>query len=200
MVTSTYPIYPLLSDMTGRKTDSVTRVDIRIPNELYEQISDLAVSHFHAKIHHRSNKPEVTPTILELLKIGIAHLNSTLPVTEDVTAETVTDKLQQQIEQLDSRLLTVEDKLSGVNVTAPMGKSELTSPRTESEQSTEFYSTTTTEDEKVLSDMELSDVLGVSNILIRDYRVYGKKPRGSFLAKALTEHWEIKGEGWVRKN
>lgn len=34
----------------------------------------------------------------------------------------------------------------------------------------------------------------------RDYRVYGKKPRGSYLAKALTEHWKIKGEGWVRKN
>ena len=54
-------------------------------------------------------------------------------------------------------------------------------------------------EEKVLSDMELSDVLGVSNILIRDYRVYGKKPRGAFLAKALTEEWEIRGEGWVRK-
>jgi ParB family transcriptional regulator, chromosome partitioning protein len=34
----------------------------------------------------------------------------------------------------------------------------------------------------------------------RDYRVYGKKPKGQFLAKALTEEWEIKGEGWVRKN
>ena len=186
--------------MSGRKTDSVTRVDIRIPKELYEQISAIAVSHFHAKIHHRSNKPEVTPTILELIKIGIAHLESTLPVTQDVTNETVTNKLQQQIAQLDSRLLTVENRLSGVNVTATMGKLELTSPRTESEQSTEFYSTTTTEDEKVLSDMELSNVLNVSNILIRDYRVKGKKPRGSFLAKALTEEWEIKGEGWVRKS
>lgn len=185
--------------MTGRKTENVTRVDIRIPNELYEQISDLAVSHFHAKIHHRSQKPEVTPTILELIKIGIAHLNSTLPVTEDVTAEKVTDKLQQQIAQLDSRLKTVEDKLSGVDVTAPRIESEPTSSRTLREQSTEFYSTTTTEDEKVLSDMELSDVLGVSNILIRDYRVKGKKPRGPALAKALTEHWEIKGEGWVKK-
>ena len=186
--------------MSSRKTDSVTRVDIRIPNELYQQISDLAVSHFHAKIHHRSQKPEVTPTILELIKIGIAHLESTLPVTQDVTNETVTDKLQQQIAQLDSRLLTVENKLSGVDVTATIGKLELTSPRTESEQSTELYSTTTTEDEKVLSDMELSDVLGVSNILIRDYRVKGKKPRGPALAEALTEHWEIRGEGWVRKN
>ena len=183
-----------VSDMTSRKTDSVTRVDIRIPNELYQQISDLAVSHFHAKIHHRSQKPEVTPTILELIKIGIAHLESTLPVTHDVTNETVTDKLQQQIVQLNSRLLTVEDKLSEVNAIAPIDESA--SSRTVREQSTEYEP----EEEKVLSDLELSDVLGVSNILIRDYRVKGKKPRGPALAKALTEHWEIKGEGWVRKN
>ena len=180
--------------MSSRKTDSVTRVDIRIPNELYDEISDLAVSHFHAKIHHRSQKPEVTPTILELIKIGIAHLESTLPVTQDVTNKTVTDKLQQQIAQLDSRLKTVENKLSGVDVTAPMAEPKLS--RTVREQPTEYEP----HEEKVLSDMELSNVLNVSNLLIRDYRVYGKMPRGSYLAKALTENWEIKGEGWVKKN
>ena len=45
----------------------------------------------------------------------------------------------------------------------------------------------------------LSEVLGVSSILIRDYRLLGKKPRGEFLAQTPTEEWEIKGEGWVRK-
>ena len=180
--------------MSSRKTDSVTRVDIRIPNELYQQISDLAVSHFHAKIHHRSQKPEVTPTILELIKIGIAHLESTLPVTHDVTTETVTDKLQQQIAQLDSRLKTVENKLSGVDVIAPMAESKPTS-RTLREQPTKYDS----HEDEVLSDMELSNILNVSNLLIRDYRVYGKMPRGSYLAKALTEQWEIRGEGWVKK-
>jgi hypothetical protein len=85
--------------MTSRKTENVTRVDVRIPNKLYDQIREIAIHHFNAKIHHRSNKPEVTPTILELIKIGIAHLDSTLPVTN----ETVTDELRQAIEQLDSR-------------------------------------------------------------------------------------------------
>lgn len=183
-----------VSDMTSRKTENVTRVDIRIPKELYEQISEIAVSHFRAKIHHRSQKPEVTPTILELIKIGIVHLESTLPVTQDAIAETVTDKLQQQIAQLDSRLATVENKLSGLNTTAHIAESK--SSRTVREQPTEYDS----HEDEVLTDMELSNVLNVSNLLIRDYRVYGKKPRGSFLAKALTEHWEIKGEGWVKKN
>jgi hypothetical protein len=164
--------------MTSRGTENVTRVDVRLPNQLYDQITAIAIHHFNAKIHHRSNKPEVTPTILELIKIGIAHIDSTLPVTN----ETVTDELRQQIEQLDSRLRTVENKLSGVNVTAPRVESD---PK---------------EDEKILTDMELSELLGVSNLLIRDYRVKGKKPRGQALARALTEQWEVKGEGWVKKS
>jgi hypothetical protein len=168
--------------MMSRRTENVTRVDVRIPNKLYEEIIAIALHHFNAKIHHRSNKPEVTPTILELIKIGIAHIESMLPVTKDVTDQKVADELRQQIEQLDSRLRTVENKLSSVNVTAPIAKSD------------------TTGDEKILSDMELSELLGVSNLLIRDYRVKGKKPRGSSLAKALTEQWEIRGEGWVKKS
>jgi hypothetical protein len=168
--------------MMSKRTENVTRVDVRIPNELYEEIVAIAIHHFNAKIHHRSNKPEVTPTILELIKIGIAHIESTLPVTKDVTNEKVTDELRQQIELLNLRLRTVENKLSSVNVTAPIAESD------------------TTGDEKILSDMELSELLGVSNLLISDYRVKGKKPRGQALAKALTEQWEVKGEGWVRKS
>ena len=148
--------------MSSRKTENVTRVDIRIPNVLYEQISDLATHHFDAKIHHRSQKPEVSPTILELIKIGIAHLDTTLPVTN----KTATDELQQKIEQLDSRLKTVEHKLSGLNTTAPYAESKLTS-RTLQEQPTESYSTellSTTEEEKILTDMELSNILNVSNL------------------------------------
>ena len=96
--------------MNSRQTDTVTRVDIRIPNHLYSQIQSIAVEHFNAKIHHRSNKPELTPTILELIQIGIAHIESNLPVAE----ESVTDKLRKQIGDLDARLSEVEGKLSGV--------------------------------------------------------------------------------------
>ncbi len=174
--------------MSSRRTDNVTRVDVRIPNDLYDEIQAIAIKYFNAKIHHRSNKPEVTPTILELIKIGIAHLD----LDETLLETSTTDELQQAIEQLSSRLTKVENKLSGVRVITPRTKSE---SRTVEEQPTESYIT----EEKILSDRELSDVLGVSNILIRDYRVYGKKPRGQVLAKALTEEWEIRGDGWVRK-
>ena len=96
--------------MNSRQTDTVTRVDIRIPNHLYSRIQSIAVEHFNAKIHHRSNKPELTPTILELIQIGIAHLEANLPVAD----ESVTDELKKQIDDLDTRLKEVEGKLSGV--------------------------------------------------------------------------------------
>jgi len=96
--------------MNSRQTDTVTRVDIRIPNHLYSQIQSIAIAHFNAKIHHRSNKPEVTPTILELIQIGIAHIESNLPVTD----ESVTDELKKQISDLDTRLSKVEGKLSEI--------------------------------------------------------------------------------------
>lgn len=93
--------------MNSRQTDTVTRVDIRIPNHLYSQIQEIATNHFNAKIHHRSKKPEITPTILELIQIGIAHIESNLPVAD----EKVTDNLKRQIKQLDMRLSEVESKL-----------------------------------------------------------------------------------------
>jgi len=49
-----------------------------------------------------------------------------------------------------------------------------------------------------LSDRELGELLGVSNLIIRDYRVKGKKPPAG-LAKKLQE-WEVKGDRWVRKS
>ena len=93
--------------MNRRQSDTVTRVDVRIPNHLYSQIQSIAIAHFNAKIHHRSNKPKLTSTILELIQIGIAHTWTHLPVTD----ESVTDELKKQISDLDTWLKGVEGKL-----------------------------------------------------------------------------------------
>lgn len=159
--------------MKNRRTDTVTRVDVRIPNELYSQIQKIAIAIFNAKIHHRSNKPEISPTILELIKIGIAHLESTLPATD----ETAGDELREQIEQLDSRLTAVENKISSKSFTAPEVETE----------------------GKGLNDQELGKLLGVSNMILRDYRVKGKVTGGQVLAKHLDEEWAISEGLWFRK-
>lgn len=111
-------------------------------------------------------------------------MDTTLPVAE----KRKIDELRQANAELNTRLTAVENKLSKATI------EHTKSYRTE-EQPRGYK----LHEEKVLSDIELSELLKVSNILIRDYRVKGKKPRGAFLFLALTEEWEIKGDGWVRK-
>ena len=103
--------------MSKRYTETIARVDIRIPSDIYEQIMAIATNHFHAKIHHRSGKPEVSPTILELIKIGIAHLERGVPDKSDISDKSVVTELKQQIQELDTRLREVENKLSKEPVT-----------------------------------------------------------------------------------
>ena len=103
--------------MPKRHTETIARVDIRIPHDIYEQIMAIATNHFHAKIHHRSGKPEVSPTILELIKIGIAHLDPGGTDKPDISDKSVVTELRQQIKELDKRLSEVESKLSDESVT-----------------------------------------------------------------------------------
>jgi ParB family chromosome partitioning protein len=70
-------------------------------------------------------------------------------------------------------------------------------PDSEPESLEQREESATEAEEKGLSDQELGELLGVSNLVIRDYRVKGKKPPAG-LAKKLQD-WEVKGEGWVRK-
>ena len=49
--------------MAKRQNKTVTRIDIPIPNQLYARIQEIAINQFHAKIHHHSSKPEISPTI-----------------------------------------------------------------------------------------------------------------------------------------
>jgi hypothetical protein len=112
---------------------NVTRCDIRVPNDLYEQIESLAISR-GAKIHHRSNKPEVTGTILELIKIGLTYqhlspkssdnlsiLSGSLSdeVLEDIASK-VYDKLSNlrsdnlgDVSDLADKISDIETRLSG---------------------------------------------------------------------------------------
>jgi hypothetical protein len=205
--------------MNNRHTETITRVDVRIPNHIYDRVQAIATLHFHAKVHHRSGKPEVSPTILELIKIGIAHLEESLPVTADISDKSVADELREQIQGLDERLRAVESRLSGdsivydsvddsraVRLRSSIDTSDLVDESIQGiNRATlvpifEFVDdeSDTVSDERGLSDQELAEVLGVSNLLIRDYRVRGKKPPAGLMRK--LKEWEIIGEGWVKKD
>ncbi len=164
--------------MSSRHTEKIVRVDLRLPKEVYEQIQAIAVSRYRAKIHHRSGRPEVSPTILQLIKMGITQVEAEL---SDSTDTVLTEELIEQIEALDSRLTAMENKLS----------SSVMMTVTESVAETEGEG---------LNDLELGELLGVSNMILRDCRVKGKKPRGKALAQELAENWLVQEGLWFRKN
>ena len=159
--------------MSSRKNDTVTRVDVRIPNHLYSQIQAIAIEHFNAKIHHRSQKPEITPTILELIQIGIEHFTVSLPTENSSNS----DVLDARLKELESRLSRVEKCLLDEEISEP--KIEITAA-----------------DNKGLSDNKLSKLLGMSSALIVQYRHYGE---ANAVVRKRLEDWQVKDDLWFRK-
>lgn len=90
-------------DMARQESKS-TRIDLRVPNELLEEIQQIALTRFNAPIHHISGKPEMTPTIIQLIQYGIKYLNSypdinpdSIPLNPDNLPDTFLDKLSDKL-------------------------------------------------------------------------------------------------------
>ena len=186
-----------------------------------DQLIEIATKNFRAKFHHRSGKPEVSPTILELIKIGIVHLESELPDTADISDKSVADELREQIKELDTRLREVEGKLSGEQSDSlpdknapsdnssqvPVSEAESTSddqfPNGINKASKEpIFEPSASEPDTVpdrqgLSDGELAEILGVNSSSVYRWRVKGTKPRPLKIARQLAE-WEVRGERWFK--
>jgi hypothetical protein len=199
--------------MNSRQTETITRVDVRIPNHIYEQVQAIATQHFQAKVHHRSGKPEVSPTILELIKIGIAHLEATLPDSADISDKSVASELREQIKGLDVRLKALEGKKGDRAIAVDCSERSSIDTNDTTDESTQGVSratlapifeevdneSDTVSNKQRLSDRQLAEVLGVSSTVISRCRVEGKKPRQRKIAAQL-EAWEVKGDRWVKKH
>lgn len=85
---------------------NITRVDLRIPNEIFKQIEDLAKATNQPK-HHRTNKIITTPVILNLISLGLKATTKEGFNLEDVaTKETLKES------ELEKKILaSIEDKL-----------------------------------------------------------------------------------------
>jgi hypothetical protein len=53
-----------------RSDDKIVRLDVRFPRALHDEIEALAIAG-GAAIHHISKKPTLTPTILNLIRLGL---------------------------------------------------------------------------------------------------------------------------------
>ena len=99
-------------------------------------------------------------------------------------------KKRKKLESLLSQLEKLIESESS-SITQASEQSVLSQPSEEEESATEA-------EEKGMSDQELGKLLGVSNLILRDYRVKGKKPPAG-LAKKL-QNWSVKGDRWARKS
>ena len=88
-----------------KEEGNIRRRDIRVPNELDEQIKVIA-STSGAKVNHRSGEVEVSPTMIRLLRLGIAHqedLYDSIPDSMSDTAQRL-DGLEVTVRELSNRL------------------------------------------------------------------------------------------------
>jgi len=55
-----------------RSDDKIVRLDVRFPKSMHDEIEALAIAN-GSPIHHISKRPTLTPTILDLIRIGLDH-------------------------------------------------------------------------------------------------------------------------------
>lgn len=96
--------------MNARQSSRSTRIDLRIPNDLLETVQSLARDRFNAPIHHISGKPEITPVIVDLIRLGITALDDHHPDTRpDSHPETYPDNLV-TVDQLETAIETLRSE------------------------------------------------------------------------------------------
>lgn len=93
---------------TKRVNNEFHRLDIKLPIDVYKQISKIAVNSFSARIHHISGKPEITQTLIYLLELGIQSFldgnelikkydtdkyTDTIPITEKGVKQLIKEEL-----------------------------------------------------------------------------------------------------------
>ncbi len=91
-----------------RSDDNITRIDVRIPNPMFEEVERLAIERGEP-VHHKSGRVTIAPTLLDLIRIGLDHYSPEAleRVSAKLTAnpsDTVSDK-RLDLEALEDRLL-----------------------------------------------------------------------------------------------
>ncbi len=99
--------------MASRQEAKVTRLDLRIPNDIYSQVEEIAKAN-NEPTHHISGNVILTPTLVKLIRLGIRSLSDNYPSLLNIPtfSERVPDTLTPRMDTNAHRLTVVEKELS----------------------------------------------------------------------------------------
>ncbi|MDJ0718906.1 MAG: hypothetical protein QNJ54_32545, partial [Prochloraceae cyanobacterium] len=89
-----------ISDIMPYVEKNSVRCDIRFPTDVYSSIEKLAIDHFQAPIHHRSRKPQVSATIVQLVQWGLEYFKQGLHVSDTLSDTASNNRAEQVIDTL----------------------------------------------------------------------------------------------------
>jgi len=103
--------------MAARQESKVTRLDLRIPNDIYTQVEEIAKAN-NEPTHHITGNIILTPTLIKLIRLGIRLLSDNYPALADIPISNgqVSDNLLKRMETFASahRLTVVEGELTAL--------------------------------------------------------------------------------------
>jgi hypothetical protein len=92
--------------MTARQESKITRLDLRIPNDVYAQVEEIAKAN-NEPTHHITGNIILTPTLVKLIRLGIRSLSDNYPTLADLATAS-----EQVPDTLTPRMNAVEGELS----------------------------------------------------------------------------------------
>jgi hypothetical protein len=91
--------------MAARQESKVTRLDLRIPNDIYTQVEEIAKAN-NEPTHHITGNIILTPTLVKLIRLGIRSLSDNYPALADIPISSgqVSDNLLKRMETIEGEL------------------------------------------------------------------------------------------------
>ena len=91
--------------MAARQDSKVTRLDLRIPNDIYTQVEEIAKAN-NEPTHHITGNIILTPTLVKLIRLGIRSLSDNYPALADIPifSGQVSDNLLKRMDAIEGEL------------------------------------------------------------------------------------------------
>jgi hypothetical protein len=91
--------------MAARQESKVTRLDLRIPNDIYTQVEEIAKAN-NEPTHHITGNIILTPTLVKLIRLGIRSLSDNYPALADIPISSgqVSDNLLKRMDSMEGEL------------------------------------------------------------------------------------------------